>query len=164
MKRYVRMFMLAVLAAGTACGGGSSSMLVQNQQASVFVTGEDAPVSSVVAFNITINSITLNNSSTSVPAMTTPTAVDFGRLVGLRSLLAFNTIPAGTYNSATFTFATSPAPKVSYVDLTTTPPSLGTATGTLSSNTVTVAFPSGAPLVVGGNDLGGLHMVFDMRQ
>ena len=167
MKRYALVFMLAVLASvGTGCGGGSSSSnLNQNQQASVFVTGEDAPVSSVVAFNITINSITLNNSSTSVPAMTTPTAVDFGRLVGLRSLLGFNTIPAGTYTSATFTFATSPAPTVNYVDLTTTPPSIGTATGNLgSNNSVTVSFPAGAPLVVGSNDLGGLHMDFNLRQ
>jgi hypothetical protein len=90
--------------------------------------------------------------------------VDFGQLVGLRSLLGFNTVAAGTYTSATFTFATSPAPSINYVDLSTTPPSVGTATGTLSNATVTVAFPSGAPLVVGSNGLAGLHMDFNLRQ
>jgi hypothetical protein len=151
-----------------SCGGGSSTSSNTNSSANsaaVFVTGEDAPVSSVVAFNITINSITLNNSSTTVAALTTPTAVDFGRLVGLRSLLGFNKIPAGTYTSATFTFAASnPSPTINYVDLTTTPPSIGSATGVLSSSTVTVPFPSGAPLVVASNGLAGLHMDFDLRQ
>jgi hypothetical protein len=97
--------------------------------------------------------------------LSTPTTVDFGRLIGLRSLLGFNTVAPGTYTSATFTFAISnPAPSINYVDLTTNPPSISTATGTLSSSTVTVAFPAGAPLVVGSNGLAGLHMDFDLRQ
>jgi len=131
----------------------------------IFTSAEDAPVSSVVAFNITINSITLNNSSTTVQVLSTPTAVDFGRLIGLRSLLGFNTVAAGTYTSATFTFAASkPAPSINYVDLTTKPPSIGTATGTLSSPTVTVSFPTADPLVVGSNGMAGLHMDFDLRK
>jgi len=166
MKRFLAGTALLVLVAltFTACGGGSSSSSNDSAtQAHVFVTGEDAPVSAVVAFNITINQITLNNSTTSVVAMNTPTTVDFGRLVGLRSLLGFNTIAPGTYTSATVTFATSPAPTVDYINLTTTPPSLGTATGVLSNPTLTVAFPSGSPLVVGASGLTGLHMDFDLR-
>jgi hypothetical protein len=151
-----------------SCGGGSSTssnMNSSSNSAAVFVTGEDAPVSSVVAFNITITGITLNNGSTTVAALPAPTAVDFGRLVGLRSLLGFNKIPAGTYTSATFTFAaSSPSPTINYVDLTTTPPSIGSATGVLSSPTVTVPFPSATPLVVASNGLAGLHMDFNLRQ
>jgi hypothetical protein len=128
------------------------------------VTGEDAPVSSVVAFNITINSISLNSSSTSVQALSTPTAVDFGRLMGLRSLLGFNMVPAGSYNSVTFTFETAnPAPAIDYIDLSTTTPSVKVLTGTLSQATVTVPFPSGKPLVVGSNGLAGLHIDFNLR-
>jgi hypothetical protein len=167
MKRFALVFTLAVMASvWTGCGGGStaSPTTPPSDKSAVFVTGEDAPVSSVVAFNITINSITLNNASTSVTALSTPTAVDFGRLVGLRSLLGFNTIAAGTYTSATITFETSkPAPSINYVDLTTKPPSLGMASGTLSNAKVTVSFPSGKPLVVGSNGLAGLHMDFDLR-
>ena len=49
-----------------------------------------------------------------------PEAVDFARLMGLRTLVAFNTIPQGTYNSVTFTFENkAPAPIISYVDVTT---------------------------------------------
>ena len=166
MKRFPTLLvLLALLFLMLACGGGATSGgQGNNQPGAVFVTGEDAPVSSVVAFNITINSITLNNSSTSVSALSTPTAVDFGRLVGLRSLLGFNTVPAGTYNSATFTFETaSPAPVIDYVDLSTNPPSVGTLMGTLSQGTVTVPFPAGKPLVVTSNGLAGLHIDFNLR-
>jgi hypothetical protein len=168
MKKFLSLAGLLALALNfAACNGvsnSSSSTQTQNTQGQVFATGEDAPVSSVVAFNITINSITLNNSSNTALVLSTPTTVDFGRLVGLRSLLGFNSVAAGTYTSATFTFATNPAPSINYVDLTTTPPSIGTAAGTLSSPKVTVSFPSGAPLVVGSNGLAGLHIDFDLRQ
>jgi Domain of unknown function (DUF4382) len=168
MKKFLSIsFLTALLALTIGCGTKSASTSGGggSQTASVFVTGEDAPVPSVVAFNITINSIALNNSAGSVTVLSTPTAVDFGRLVGLRSLLSYNTLPAGTYTSATFTFeGSSPAPSINYLDFTTTPPSLGTQAGTLSSSTVTVSFPAGAPLVVGSNGLAGLHMDFDLRQ
>ena len=138
MKRFLAgTALLALIALSFTAfgGGGSSSSSSKNNggatQAHVFVTGEDAPVSSVVAFNITITQITLNNGSTSVVAMNTPTAVDFGRLVGLRSLLGFNSIAPGTYNSATITFDTNPAPTIDYIDLATSTPSLGTAMGVL---------------------------------
>jgi Domain of unknown function (DUF5666)/Domain of unknown function (DUF4382) len=168
MKKSLSLAGLLVLALSFAgCNGVSNSSSTQNQntQGQVFATGEDAPVSSVVAFNITINSITLNSSASTAQVLSTPTAVDFGRLVGLRSLLGFNTVAPGTYTSATFTFAASnPAPSINYLDLTTSPPSIGTAAGSLSSPTVTVSFPAGSPLVVGSNGLAGLHMDFDLRQ
>jgi len=168
MKRFLSLSGLLTLSLIlAACNGVSSSPSTtppQNTQAQIFTTAEDAPVSSVVAFNITINSITLNNGSTTAKVLSTPTAVDFGRLIGLRSLLGFNAVAPGTYTSATFTFATKPAPSINYVNLTTNPPSIGTATGSLGSPTVTVSFPTTAPLVVGSNGLAGLHIDFDLRQ
>jgi hypothetical protein len=162
------LILLAPLALLAACGGAGSQSSnsgggTQNQQGSVFVTGEDAPLSSVVGFNVTIDKITLNNSTSTVTALSTATAVDFGRLMGLRSLLAFNTIPQGTYTSATITFENSnPAPLISYVDMSTNPPSVQELTGSFNQATVTVPFPSGAPLVVSSNGLVGLHMDFDV--
>ncbi|MGC2449443.1 MAG: DUF4382 domain-containing protein [Candidatus Sulfotelmatobacter sp.] len=151
-------------------GCGSSNSASQNSNsnsnattASMFVTGEDAPASSVVGFNVTIDSLTLNNSSSTVSAISSPEAVDFARLMGLRTLLGFNTIPQGTYTSVTFTFEnTNPAPVISYVDVTTNPPSVKTLTGSFSETTVTIPFPAGSPLVVGGNKLAGLHIDFDV--
>src|SRR5580704_7848641 len=166
MKRFSFLSVLLALAAltFTACGGGSSSSSgggTQDAQAQIFVTGEDAPVSSVVSFYVTINSITLNNSSSTVTVLSQPATVDFGRLIGLRSLLGFNTVAPGTYTSATFTLA---SPVIYDVDMTTSPPSLGSINGTLTNSTVTVAFPSGSPLIVASNGLAGLHMDFNLRQ
>jgi len=148
----------------TACGGGSSSSNNGgggNSQAQVFVTGEDAPMPSVVSFYITINSIALNNNSTTQTVLSTPTTVDFGRLMGLRSLLGFNQVAPGTYTSATFSLAN---PVIYSVDVTTNPPSIQKINGTLTTSTVTVAFPNGKPLTVDGNGLAGLHMDFDLHQ
>jgi len=155
--------LLLLAGCGGASGNSTSTGTTPAEQGKVFVTGEDAPVSSVVGFNVTINSITLNNSSTTVQAMTTPTAVDFGRLMGLRSMLAFNQVPQGTYTSATITFATNPAPLISYVDLSANPITVQELTGTFDQTTVTVPFPTGSPLIVTSNGLVGLHMDFDIQ-
>jgi hypothetical protein len=157
MKRFVSLTALVTLIAltFTACGGGSSSPSPTNPSApqyQTFVTGEDAPIPSVVSFYITINSITLNNSSSTVTVLSQPTTVDFGRLMGLRSLLGFNKVAAGTYASATFSLAN---PVIYYVNMTTTPPSVSSINGTLTNSTVTVSFPNGSPLTVSGNGQAG---------
>ncbi|HXY15797.1 MAG TPA: DUF4382 domain-containing protein [Terriglobales bacterium] len=165
MKRAILFVAVLALSALTfvACGGGSSSSNNNNSgnsQAQVFVTGEDAPLPSVISFYITINSITLNNSSGSQTVLSTPTTVDFGRLMGLRSLLGFNTVNPGTYTSATFSLSN---PVIYYVTMTPTP-SVTQMNGTLTNSTVTVAFPTEKPLTVSSNGLAGLHMDFDLRQ
>src|SRR5690348_2202129 len=154
--------LISFLVIAVACGGGPAGSGGQKGSSSnptaVFITGEDAPLPSVVSFFVTINSITLNNSSGSVTVLSTPTTVDFGRLVGLRSLLGFQTVAAGTYTSATFNLTN---PVINYVNLSTNPPSLGTIQGTLTVSTVTVNFPQA--MVVSPNGLAGLHMDFDLR-
>ena len=152
--------LIALIALAIACGGGTSTNNSNGgtPRAKVFVAGEDAPLPSVVSFFITLNKITLNNSSGSVTVLSTPTTVDFGRLVGLRSLLGFNTVAPGTYTSATFTMS---SPVINYINLSTNPPSLGTLNGTLTNSTVTVAFTQA--MVVTNNGLAGLHMDFDLR-
>jgi len=165
MRRFCAItFLLALAGLTIACGVSSSSNSGGNgggggsQSQPVFITGEDTPLPTVVDFNITLNSITLNNSSGNVTVLSTPTTVDFGRLIGLRSLLGFNKVTPGTYTSATFTMS---SPVIEYVNLGTNPPSLGTMNGTLTSSTLTVAFPTA--MVVNSTELGGLHMDFDLR-
>lgn len=148
---------------GIGCGSNSSQSS-KSQSSAVFVTGEDAPASSVVGFNVTIDSLTLNNGTSTVTAISTPEAVDFARLMGLRTLLSFNSVAPGTYNSMTITLEnTNPAPLISYVDMTTNPPSVQTMNGSFSQTTVTVPFPTGAPLTVSGNGLVGLRLDFDVE-
>ena len=167
MKKFFAVaVLLGLCMMGMSCGSSNSSSSQNSKsssQASVFVTGEDAPASSVVGFNVTIDSLTLNNGSSTVSAISSPEAVDFARLMGLRTLLGFNSIPQGTYDSVTFTFENSnPVPVISYIDMTTNPPSVKTMNGTFSQTTVTVPFPSGKPLVVSSNGLVGLHIDFDV--
>ncbi len=164
MKRALLFALVLAIAAMIGCGGASNTNqnLTQNNSGAVFVTGEDAPASSVVGFNVTIDQITLNNGTSTVSALPGPEAVDFARLMGLRTLLAFNTIPKGTYNSVTFTFEnTNPAPVISYINLSPTP-SVQTLKGSFTQTTVTVTFPSGAPLVVSNNGLAGLRIDFNV--
>jgi hypothetical protein len=153
--------LLATIALVGCASNSSNSASSGAQPANVFVTGEDAPLSSVVSFQLTINSITLNGQNNSPQVISTPTTVDFARLLGLRSPLAFNSVPADTYSSATFVLAT---PIISYVDMTQNPPALNTITGTLAQSpaTLTVNFPT--PMVVGSNGLAGLKVELDIRQ
>jgi hypothetical protein len=164
MKRFSVLSLLLAAAMGLAgCGGGGSNATSppanSNNSAPVFITGEDAPMPSVVAFNITLDKITLNNSSGSVTVLSQPTTVDFARLMGLRALLGFNTVAPGTYNSVTFTMEN---PVISYLNLSNTPPILSTLNGTLTTSTLTVSLPKA--LTVASSGLAGLHMDFDLRQ
>jgi len=152
---------------GASCGGASSSSpALSSQSPAVFVTGEDAPLASVVGFEVTITSITLNGNNGSPQVLSTPTTVDFARLLGLRAPLSFNTVPADTYASATFAISD---PVIEYVDMTANPPALTTLNGTFSpttgsptQTTVTVSFPTAK--VVTNTGLAGLRMEFDIRQ
>jgi len=153
---------LALLGIAVACGNSSSSSQTEaqnDQQGRVFVTGEDAPLPSVLAFNINLDKITLSNGLTSFTVFSTSQAVDFARLLGLRTLVGFSAVTPATYSSATIQLSN---PVISYLDLSTSPPSVATIGGTLTQSTVTVALSK--PLVVGPNGLAGLHMEFDLRQ
>jgi hypothetical protein len=166
MKKFLGLSLLVALTLmGMGCGSNSSSTGGSNpQSASVFMTGEDAPLSSVVGFNLTLNTVTLNGQDNSTATvLSTPTTVDFARLIGLRSPLAFNSVPADTYVSATFVLAN---PVIDYIDMTQNPPALNTYNGVFPNSanpyTLTVKFPT--PMVVGANGLAGLKMEMDIRQ
>jgi hypothetical protein len=164
MKRSFALTAAALLATFMLVGCGSNSSNPnpgQSQSGNVFVTGEDAPLPSVVGLDLTINSITLNGQNNSPQVIPAPTTVDFARLLGLRSPLAFSSVPADTYSSATFVLAN---PVISYVDMSQNPPVVTTINGTLpqSPYTMTVNFPT--PMVVRSNGLAGLKMEFDIRQ
>jgi len=169
MKRFLALSALLALCALSivGCGGGSGTTLSSNSQAgAVFVTGEDAPLPSVVSLNLTINAITLTGASNSPQLVSSPITVDFARLVGLRAPLAFNSVPADTYTKATFVLS---SPVINYISAG-TPPQVTTLNGTFTNPTstnpqttsVTVTFPT--PMVVGASGVAGMHTEFDIRQ
>lgn len=172
---WLSLLVAALVAVMIACGGNnasnttsSSTTTTTTSSASTFVTGEDAPLPAVLGFNLTINSITLTGTDGSTATLlSTPDTVDFARLVGLRQLLAFNSVPTGTYNAITFKFS---SPLITYLNVSTTPPSTATMNGTWASgvsvdNTgvATVTIPLKNTLTLTTTNLVGLHMHFDLR-
>lgn len=169
MKRFLALSALLALCGLSlmGCGGGTGSTLSTNPQAgAVFVTGEDAPLPSVVSLNLTINSITLTGASNSPQLVSSPITVDFARLVGLRAPLAFNAVPPDTYTKATFVLS---SPVINFLSAV-NPPQVSTLNGTFTNPTstnpqttsVVVTFPT--PMVVGASGLAGMHTEFDIRQ
>lgn len=153
--------------AGCSGGGSSPSLSTSgnSQSAPVFLTGTDAPLPSVVSFQVTVNSVTLSNGGNNgVDLLQSAQTVDFARYNGLQTLLDFNSVPAGTYNTVTVSLSN---PAISYVNLsTTTPPGAPTistvSNPTLTNSTVTVQLPTS--FTVTARTAAGLKMDFDLRQ
>lgn len=157
-----------VVALGLAgCGGGmgSPSSTTNAQSSQVFLAGTDAPLPSVVSFQVTINSVALSNGgSGSVNILQSPQTVDFARFNGLKTLLDFSSIPAGTYNTVTVSLSN---PSIAYLNLNNGspagPPTINTLSNvSLMNSSVTVQLPSAFTVSAGAAI--GLKMDFDLRQ
>jgi hypothetical protein len=174
MKWLSGLFVVALMALAVGCGGGSmSTMPITEQQAgTVFVSGGDAPLPSVVSFKVVISGISVaEGMGTPVTVTTGPQTVDFAKLNGLHTLLDLNTIPSGTYDTVIVNLA---SPEIDYLNVTnpqTNPPtrptisSLTTTTtppATLSTSMVSISLSS--PLVVNSGDVIGLGFEFDIRK
>jgi Domain of unknown function (DUF4382) len=167
-KWWSGLFVSALFAFAFGCGGGASNPGVQAQSGSIFVTGTDAPLPSVVSFQVDITGMMVtdaNNNSQSV--LNGSQTVDFARLNGLRTLLDINSIPTGTYTSVTVTLANpqisflnvvnpQTRPTVSTLNGTTTPPA------TLTTSSVKIALAN--PLIVNQGDIVGLAFEFNLRK
>jgi uncharacterized protein DUF4382 len=161
-----------ILVLGLALNGcGSGSMMTvqpQAQSGSIFVTGTDAPLPSVVSFQVDITGMTVSDGmNPPVSVLNGVQTVDFARLNGLRTLLDINTIPAGTYTSVTVTLAN---PQIQYLNVTNPPtrPTISTLNGqstpalTLTTSSTTIQLAS--PLIVSSGDIVGLRFEFDIRK
>ncbi len=162
MRRfYLGVFVLVLLAAVlVGCGGSKQQTQTTSspQAANVYVTGQDAPLPSVLAFTINIDAIKLSDGTNTV-TLESPGTVEFSRLLGLRTLLAVGSIPTGVYTSAQVTVS---SPVISYLDMSVTPPAVKTMTGSLGSTTFTMAL--NPPLTVAVNGRGGVQLHFDLSQ
>lgn len=144
----------------------------QQQAGTVFVSGGDAPLPSVVSFKVVVSGISVaEGSGTPVTVTTGAQTVDFAKLNGLHTLLDLNTIPAGTYDTVIVALA---SPEIDYLNVTnppTNPPTrptissltpTSTPPATLSTSTVTISLSN--PLVVNSGDVIGLGFEFDIRK
>jgi hypothetical protein len=173
MKWLSGIVLLAMTVVALGCGGGASTstQTAQQQSGSVFVTGTDAPLPSVLSFQVDTTGMTVSDGTNPpVSVLNGTQTVDFARLNGLHTLLDLNTIPAGTYSSVNVTLAN---PEISYLNVPTpqtnppTRPVIVTLNGT-SSPAVTLTQSSvnitlSSPLTVNAGDIIGLSFDFDLR-
>jgi hypothetical protein len=166
----IRVFLaMAITACLVACSTGNGSApntsgsgsTPSAQTGSVYVLGTDAPLPSVVSFSVSLQSITLSDgTSTPVSILNGAQTVDFARFNGLSTLLDFNSIPAGTYTTATITLGTA---TLGYLNTQTgTAPTIASMPATFSSPTVTINLAS--PFVVNSGDMDALRFDFDLRK
>lgn len=148
MKRIAVLIAAALLSAcggGGGGGGGGTSAAPPGPQPSttaVQINLGDDPADRLVAVGVTINSMSLINSSGgSVAVMSTPRPMEMMRLMGTVAPLAMVSVPHGTYTGATMTFGAS---TVTHIDLATGLPVQRTVPGPMTTH---VAFSP--PLVVG---------------
>jgi Domain of unknown function (DUF4382) len=174
MKWLSGFLVLGLVAAASGCGGGASTTpqtLEQTQSGSVFVNGTDAPLPSVLSFQVDITGLTVSDGTNPPVSILSGTqTVDFARLNGLHTLLDVNTIPAGTYSTVNVTLAN---PEIVYMNVTnpqTTPPTRPTITTlngttspavTLTQSTETITLTT--PLTVSADQIIGLSFDFDLR-
>ncbi len=114
---------LVLLLALIGCGGGGSNSMTppaptpaqpQSASSTVGVSIGDAPADWIMAFGMTINSITLTNSSgQNVNLLSAPTNMEMSQLMGTLRPLAITTVPQGTYTQATITLS---AMSLGYMD------------------------------------------------
>src|ERR1700684_954822 len=162
--RVFSMVAVAAFVSGCSAGSGSapsSSGSPPAQSGSVYVLGTDAPLPSVVSFAVNVQSITLSNgSATPVSILNGAQTVDFARFNGLSTLLDFNSIPTGTYTTATITLGSA---TLGYLNVQSgTPPAIATMPATLTQSVVTINLAS--PFVVNAGDMDALRFDFNLQK
>src|ERR1035438_5194458 len=172
MKWLSGILVLAMVVVASGCGGGASSQTptMQTQLGSVFVNGTDAPLPSVLSFQVDITGMTVSDGTNPpVSVLNGTQTVDFARLNGLHTLLDLNSIPAGTYSTVNVTLAN---PQIVYLNVAnpqTTPATRPTITTlnattspavTLTQSSVPITLSS--PLTVAAGDIIGLSFDFDL--
>jgi hypothetical protein len=165
-----RLALLSLTAAAFVAAGCGSGSLVSTANSSgsststgpAFVVGTDAPMASVISFNVQITSITATPSGGGTPVNLlsgTPT-VDFARYNGLQTLLDMNDVPEGTYSAINITLGTG---TIGYLNTGSGAPTISTMAAAYNSNTASVTLTN--PLVVKASSAPvGIRLDFDLAK
>ncbi|MGC2162051.1 MAG: DUF4382 domain-containing protein [Silvibacterium sp.] len=147
---------------GTGCGmtAGSSSGSSANS-GSAFVIGTDAPVASVVSFQVQVESVdAIDANGNTTPLLSGTPTVDFARYNGLQTLLDMNNVPVGTYPSISVTFGTA---TIGYLQMQAgAAPTIETENAVLTTSTVQTTLAN--PLVVTQSEPVGIRLDFDLHK
>lgn len=136
--------LLPVVLLQTGCGGGSTQTITtpppQVSTANLQVNIGDSPSDQVIAFAMTVNSMSLTNGSGgTVTVVSSPMAIEMMQLMGAMQPLAMIAIPQGTYTGATMTIGSA---TVTYMNPITMQPIQTKLPGT----TVTMNFSPGVTM------------------
>lgn len=142
---------LACLLALTGCGGSNNPATTANAAGTVINFG-DAPNDQIIAFELTVNAVTLTGGS-NPSVLPKATEIELTHDMLAFEPLSLSTVPPGTYTAATFTVSN---PEVVVVDPTTK--AVTKLNATLTSSTVNVPFPSAVTIGSGASVLN-----FDMN-
>jgi hypothetical protein len=144
---------------GTTDGPSSGGSGNSSNTGEAFVIGTDAPVASVVSFQVQVQSIdAIDANGNSTPLLSGTPTVDFARYNGLQTLLDMNDVPAGTYDSISVTFGTA---TIGYLQTQAgAAPTIQTEPATLTTSTVQTTLDN--PLVVTQTGPVGIRLDFDL--
>jgi hypothetical protein len=151
----------------TGCNSVSSvSNMGLNPTGPAFIVGTDAPMASVVSFQVQVESLTATDTNNNVVSLinSTPT-VDFARFNGLQTLVDMRDVPAGTYNQVSVTLG---AATIGYLNVPvsgapTIETMAATYPGSAPTYTYTVSLPIPITVATSGEPI-GVRVDFDLRQ
>ncbi|MGH9476492.1 MAG: DUF4382 domain-containing protein [Terriglobales bacterium] len=151
---------------GTSPGQGSFNGPAPDSQA--VITAGDAPMSGVLAAQITIGSITAANANGSTTTLlANPAAVELSHLGTGQTLVDVDPLPQGTYNSLMFTitsanFTYMNGGTVAYA--TSNPPTGTAATVTIPTASQSLTYTFAKPVVVNYQNASLLNLDFNLAQ
>ena len=144
---------LALLLAITGCGGSNNNPTPATSANTVINFG-DAPNDQIIAFELTINAVTLSGGS-NPSVLAKPTEIELTHNLVAFEPLSLASVPNGTYTGATLTVSN---PEIVVVDPTTK--AVTKLTATLSSGTVNIPF---SPSVTIGSGSSVLNFDMDLN-
>lgn len=159
----VALTVATLLASGCGSSNTTSSTNTNSQTVTgaSFVVGTDAPMASVISFNVQVNSIAATDANgNTVQLVSGAPMVDFARFNGLQTLIDMNDVPVGTYSSVAITLSNG---TIGYLDTSTAEPAIKTMQANLTNSTVTYTLANPMVVAQAGAPV-GLHLDFDLRK
>jgi len=165
-SRLAILSLAAAAFAAAGCGNGSISTATTTNSSTptgpAFLVGTDAPLASVVSFQVTLSDVELTGSSGSTKSLVTGTpTIDFARYNGLQTLVDMNDVPTGSYTGITFVLGSG---TVSYLNTSGSgAPTISSVPAAFSSSTITVIFAN--PITIGTSTPPvGVRLDFDLSK
>ncbi len=145
---------------GSSCNTSTPNNNTQTVTGSSFVVGTDAPMASVISFNVQVSITATDTNGNTVQLTSGSPAVDFARFNGLQTLIDMNDVPVGTYSSVAITLSNG---TIGYLDTSTAEPTIQSMTANITNPTVTYTLSNPMIVTQAGAPV-GLHMDFDLRK